>query len=501
MAVFFEALSLLFDPFVLLVILASASGGIVLGAVPGLTATMGIVLLIPFIFYMDPIPGIAAIVSLTATAIFAGDIPGALLRIPGTPASAAYTDESYAMTKNGQVELALGISLVTASVGGMIGALLLLFLAPPLAKFAISFSSFEYFWLACLGLTASIIVTSDDRIKGFISLFIGVFIASIGIDPVTGMSRFTGGFEILLGGLGVVPVLVGLYAVSETIRGFGEAQTHKPPANFEIKNVFRGVGKTIFLYWRSFVQGNIIGSLLGALPGAGADIAAWIAYAVSKRFSKQKEKFGTGHPEGLVAAGASNNAAISSAYVPMMVFGIPGDSLTAIVIGIMFVKGLNPGPTIFLNDPGIVYAIIFSFFLANLLMLPLGYLAIRGARHLVRVPKNVMLPLVILFSAIAAFASSNMVFGISALFVMGVLGWIMEANKVPIAPAVLGMILAPMIEQNFLKSLMISRGSIAPFFDRPIAGVLAVVTIITLLLPLIGWIKRLYFTRQQNRMV
>ena len=499
MAAFADAFNLLLDPFVLLIIFLSAAGGVILGAIPGLTATMGIVLLIPFIFYMDPVPGIAAIVSLTATAIFAGDIPGALLRIPGTPASAAYTDEAYAMTRKGQVELALGISLVTASAGGMIGAIVLLALAPPLADFAVRFSSFEYFWLACLGLVASIIITTDDRVKGFISLFIGITIGSIGIDPVTGVNRFTGDIPVLAGGLGIVPVLVGLYAVSETIRGYSRAEFHTPPPSHQIKKVFSGVGTTILRYWRSFVQGNLLGSFLGALPGAGADIAAWISYALSKRFSRSKEKFGTGHPEGLVAAGAANNSAISSAYVPMMVFGIPGDSLTAIVIGVLFVKGLNPGPTIFLNEPGIVYAIIFSFFLANLIMLPLGYLAIRGARHLVKVPRSIMLPMVLLFSAIAAFASTNMVFAIGVLFAMGVLGWLMEENGVPVAPAVLGLILAPLIEQNFLRSLMISRGSILPFFERPIAGVLAALTITALLLPIGTWLWSIVRNSRENK--
>jgi TctA family transporter len=483
------ALSMLLDPFVLGVIIAAAAVGMVLGAIPGLTATMGIILLIPFIFYMEPLPAIAAIVALTATAIFSGDIPGALMRIPGTPASAAYTDESYKLAAKGQAELALGISLVTASFGGMIGAVVLLVAAPPLAELALKFSSFEYFWLACMGLSTSIIVTSNDKVKGFISVFIGVLISTVGLDPTSGMPRFTGGSIDLLGGLHVVPVLVGLYAVSEVIREYSRTDRHEKALDVEVGNVFKGVGRTLKTYWPSFVQGNLIGAFLGALPGAGADIASWIAYAVSKKLSREPEKFGTGHPEGIVAAGAANNSAISSAYVPTMAFGIPGDSLTAIVIGVLFVKGLNPGPTVFLNQPELVYAIIFSFFIANLVMIPMGFVVIKIAKNIVLVPRTILMPMVIVFAAVGAFAATNAEFSLIVLVGMGVLGWLMEANDIPIAPAVLGMILGPLIEENLLKSLLISNGSFGPFFERPIAGFLAVTTLMVILIPALLYLK------------
>jgi putative tricarboxylic transport membrane protein len=491
----FLAASMLFDPFVLAVIVGSAAIGMVLGAIPGLTATMGIILLIPFIFYLDPLPAIAAIVSLTATAIFAGDIPGALMRIPGTPASAAYTDEAYQMSLKGKAELALGISLVTAACGGMIGALVLLFAAPPLADLALKFSSFEYFWLACLGLSTSIILTSSDKVKGFAAVFIGVLISSVGLDPLSGLPRFTAGSTNLLAGLHLVPVLVGLYAVSEVIRDYEKPEKRGDALKVEVGNVFYGVGRTIWTYRFSFVQGNLIGSLLGALPGAGADIASWISYAVSRKLSRNPEKFGTGHPEGLVGAGAANNSAISSAYVPTIAFGIPGDSLTAIVIGVLFVKGVNPGPTVFLNQPELVYAIIFSFFIANLIMIPMGFFVIKIAKNIVYIPRPVLLPFVIVFAMVGAFAATNTQFAFIVLIAMGILGWLMEANDIPIAPAVLGMILGPLIEESFLKSLLISNGSFLPFLERPIAGFFGVATFIVVLAPVILYLKQSIWQR------
>jgi putative tricarboxylic transport membrane protein len=487
------ALVLLFDPTVLGIILLCSALGLVLGAIPGLTAIMGIVLLIPFTFYMGPVPAIAAIVALSAMAIFSGDIPGALLRIPGTPASAAYTDEAYRMTQKGMGELALGISLVTSALGGIAGAIVLLLAAPPLADVALRFSSFEYFWLAALGLSCSIVITAEDRVKGFLSLFIGLLIAAVGQDPVSGQLRFTFGSPLLIGGFQLVPVLVGLYAVSEVLRTYTDSSNRVQPINQPIGNVFAGVGKILSRYWGGFLQGNVLGTIIGILPGGGADTAAWISYALAKRFSKEKEKFGTGHPEALVAAGAANNASISGAYVPAVVFGIPGDTLTAIVIGVLFQKGLNPGPTVFLNQPEMVYAIIFSFFLANLLMLPMGFVAIKLAKQLVRVPRMAMMPLVLTFAAVGAFAGSNSIFAMYVVFGMGILGWVMELNRIPVAPAVLGLVLGPMIEESFLTSLLKSHGDFLPFFERPIAGLLGVATIIIVAIPIIAgtirWVR------------
>ena len=383
-----HAAALIFDPYVLMVILLSAAFGLFVGAVPGLTATMATALLVPITFFMPPVPSLAAIVTATAMAIFAGDIPSALLRIPGTPASAAYTDEAYAMTRKGEAELALGICLSTSVLGGLFGAVVLCSSAPLLAEIALKFSGYEYFWLALLGLTCAAFISSDQPVKGLLSLLIGLLIASVGIDPTTGQPRFTFGSVELLGGIGLIPAMIGMFAITEVFRSVTTLQALPPMDQRPIGNIFKGLGHVLFRYKTNLFRGNVIGVIVGALPGAGADIAAWISYAVAKKFSKEPEKFGTGNPEGLVDAGAANNSALGGAWVPALVFGIPGNSITAIVIGVLYVKGMNPGPTVFLNQPELIYAVFISFFLANILLLPLGYAAIKSSKQILRVPRR-----------------------------------------------------------------------------------------------------------------
>src|SRR5918996_368131 len=346
MDIVLQAVALVLDPYVLGVMLAAALFGLFVGSIPGLTATMATALLVPVTFFMEPVPAIAAIVTATAMAIFAGDIPGALLRIPGTPASAAYCDESYAMTSHGKAELALGTCLVTSVIGGLMGTLVLAITARALAEVAIQFSSFEYFWLACLGLSCAVIISTGSTLKGFVSLLIGLFIATIGIDITAGHPRFNFGSVELMGGVSFIPAMIGMFAVSEILRYTIATERPVEASHQAIVHIFRGLGRVLWRYKTNMVRGNVIGVVVGVLPGAGADIAAWISYAVAKRFSKEPEKFGTGHAEGLVDAGAANNSALGGAWVPAMVFGIPGDSITAIVIGVLYMKNMNPGPTV-----------------------------------------------------------------------------------------------------------------------------------------------------------
>ncbi len=351
------AFGLVFQPYVLWVILGSAVFGLFVGAIPGLTATMATALLVPITFFMPPVPAIAAIVTATAMAIFAGDIPGALMRIPGTPASAAYVDEAYAMTKKGQAEMALGAGLVFSVVGGIFGTIVLVTAAPWLADIAIRFSSFEYFWLVLLGLTCAVFIAADNPLKGIVALLLGLLISTIGLDNPAGHPRFTFGSIELLGSVGLIPMMIGMFAVSEILRFAVTTEGKAEVLVAQIGNVFRGMWALTKRYPGPIMRGNVVGTAIGALPGAGADIAAWISYAMSKRFSKEPEKFGTGHVEGIIESGASNNSALAGAWIPALVFGIPGDSITAIVIGVLYLKNIIPGPMIFINDVANVYAI------------------------------------------------------------------------------------------------------------------------------------------------
>jgi TctA family transporter len=479
------AFALVADPYVLTVIFLSSLFGLFVGAIPGLTATMATALLVPATFFMPPVPAIAAIVSATAMAIFSGDIPGALLRIPGTPASAAYTDEAYAMTRNGQAETALGAGLVFSAIGGLIGTAILVTMAPALAEVALNFSSFEYIWLVLLGLSCAVFISTARPVKGIASLCLGLLIATVGLDNPAGYPRFTFGNTELLGGITLIPLMIGMFAVSEVLRYAVSSDAPLHVARQRIGSIFAGMHALLRRYPAALMRGSVLGTLIGVLPGAGADIAAWISYAVSKKLSRTPERFGTGHVEGIVESGAANNGAVSGAWVPALVFGIPGDSITAIAIGVLYLKGMNPGPTLFLYEPQNIYAVFIVFFLANILMIPLGWLAIRCATQLLRVPRNLLMPIILLFCIVGAFAINNTVFGVVVMLAAGVLAFVMEENGFPVAPAILGVVLGGMLEENFVTSMIKSDGDLTAFFARPIAAALGVFTIAVWLTPLV----------------
>ncbi|MEX0759301.1 MAG: tripartite tricarboxylate transporter permease [Tistlia sp.] len=484
------AFGLILDPYVLTVMLAAGGFGLFMGAIPGLSATMATALLVPITFFMEPVPALAAIVTATAMAIFAGDIPGALLRIPGTPASAAYTNEAFAMTRKGRAELALGISLSGAIVGGLFGSAVLATAAPVLADIALRFSSFEYFWLACMGLTCAAFVSSGSAVKGLVSLLIGLFIATIGVDPMSGHPRFTFGNVEMMGGINFIPAMIGMFALAEVIRSVTATTPHYKAPQEHIGNIFKGLGPVLRRYKLNLLRGSVIGTLVGALPGAGSDIAAWISYAVGKKFSKEPEKFGTGHPEGIVDAASSNNAGLGGSWIPALVFGIPGDSITAIVIGVLYMKGMNPGPTVFLYQPELIYAVFLSFFLANLMLLPLGLAAIKSSKQLLLVPREVLMPIILLFCIVGTFAINNTVFDVGVMLVLGLVAYLMEENGFPIAPAILGLVLGPLLEDSFITSMIKADGNLFAFFERPIAAGLGVVTLLIWVAPLFFRLRR-----------
>ena len=485
-----QAFALVFDPYVLTVILCSALYGLFVGCIPGLTATMATALLVPITFFMPPIPAVAAIVTATAMAIFSGDIPGALLRIPGTPASAAYTDEAYAMTKKGQAEIALGAGLVFSAIGGLFGTLVMMTSAPALAEIALQFSDFEYFWMVVLGLAGAVFIGNSSVLKASISLLLGLLVACIGLDNPAGFPRFTFGSTELTGGVSLIPMMVGMFAVSEILRFMVHLDPPLKLATEKIGNVFRGMWTLLVKYKWPLVRGSALGTVIGIQPGSGADMAAWLSYAMSKKFSKEPEKFGTGHVEGIVESGAANNSSLAGAWIPAIVFGIPGDSITAIAIGVLYIKGLNPGPTLFINNPQNIYAIFLVFVLANLIMLPLGWLTIKAAKAVLTVSRNIVMPTILVFCIVGSFAINNTVFGVALILVFGLFAFVLEENGFPVAPAILGVVLGQMMEENFIKSMIKSDGDVTAFVTRPIAMWLAIATFIILFWPVGAWLWR-----------
>ena len=483
------AFGLVFQPYVLLVIFLSALYGLFVGAIPGLTATMATALLVPVTFFMAPVPAVAAIVTATAMAIFSGDIPSALLRMPGTPASAAYTDEAFLLTKKGMAEVALGAGLVFSVLGGIFGVLVLIVAAPLLAEVALKFSSFEYFWLVMLGFTCAVFIAGSDPLKGVVAMLVGLLISCVGLDNPAGAPRYTFGNAELTGGISLIPLMIGMFAVSEVLRFAVVVDKPLMATDRPFTSVFKGMWGLLLKYPLQLLRGSALGTLVGALPGAGADIAAWMSYAVSKRFSKEPEKFGTGHVEGIVESGAANNAALGGAWIPALVFGIPGDSITAIAIGVLYLKGMNPGPTLFVDNPQNIYAVFIVFILAQLLMLPLGWMAIKVATRILRVPARLLMPLILLFCVVGSFAINNSLFGVLVMLVAGVVAFFMERWGFPVAPTILGVVLGTMLEEHFFSSLVKADGNFIVFFERPIAGVLGALTLLIWLWPLARLVK------------
>ena len=479
------AAGLVFQPYVLMVIAASALYGLFVGAVPGLTATMATALLVPVTFFMPPVPAVAAIVTATAMAIFSGDIPSALLRMPGTPASAAYADEAYLLTRSGQAELALGAGLVFSVLGGIFGVAVLIVAAPALAEVALKFSSFEYFWLVMLGFTCAVFIAGADPLKGIVSLLLGLLIGCVGLDNPAGAPRYTFGHPELAGGISLIPLMIGMFAISEVLRFAVAVDKPVLAVDRPLGNVFAGMWALLKKYRLALLRGSALGTAVGALPGAGADIAAWMSYAMSKRLSKEPEKFGTGHVEGIVESGAANNSALGGAWIPALVFGIPGDSITAIAIGVLYLKNMNPGPTLFVDNPQNIYAVFIVFILAQLLMLPFGWGVIKVAKQILRIPAAVLMPMIVLFCVVGSFAINNTGFGVAVMLCAGVLAFFMERWGFPVAPTILGVVLGNMLEEHFFSSLVKADGNVLAFFERPIAAALGAATLAIWLWPML----------------
>ncbi|MDG2385770.1 MAG: tripartite tricarboxylate transporter permease [Pirellulaceae bacterium] len=482
-----SALELILTPEVLGIILLSAAYGIFVGSIPGLTATMAVALMVPLTFFLSDIQALAAIVTTVTCSIFAGDIPATLVRIPGTPASAAYASDAYALTQRGQTGRSLGISLIFSVFGGLFGTLVLIFAAPLLARIAENFSSFEYFWLYLLGLTCAAVVSDDSRLKGALALLIGLLLSTIGLGADYGEPRLTFGFDQLITGINFIPAMIGLFGVSELLRNALTSNLGRPADEIDgeesttndqnaISTVIKYVVPMSIRRVPQLIRSSVIGSLIGMLPGAGADIAAWISYAVSKRFSAHPEKYGRGSEEGLADATGANNAALGSAWIPALVFGIPGDSVTAIAIGVLLMKNIQPGPDIFdLSKPQavLVFGIYITFILANLLLIPLGLIAIRAGTLLVHIPRNILIPAIVIFCIVGSFSLNASYFDVTVMLVMGILGFLLERLGAPLGPVVLGIILGGALEHKFIQCLTKSNSPLA-FLSSPISWTLAI---------------------------
>lgn len=496
-----EALQTVLDPVVLLIVVLSAVYGVLIGAIPGLTATMAVALFIPITFHLEPIHAIAAVVTLVACAIFAGDIPNTLLRIPGTPASAAYTDDVHELAKQGLQDRTLGVCLVFSVVGGLLGSLVLMFFAQSLARVATLFGTVEYFWLYLLGLGCAVVATRGSTLLGALALILGLALSTIGLSTAHGSARFTFGIPELYRGINFIPAMIGLFGLSEVLRNLlvvdrrpdaPAPDAASPGTGGSLRRSVESVfGYAVPRIWRRkgpTLRSAGIGALVGMLPGAGADIAAWVSLGVSRRLSKGGQADALDH---VADATAANNSALAGAWVPALVFGIPGDSVTALVIGILMMKDVTPGPDIFQREDGaLVYSIYFLFLLANLVLLPVGFLAIKAGGALVRIPHRILLPIIVLFCVVGSYAVNNSYFDVGVMLAMGLLGFVLDQWGVPLGPVVLGIVLGDPLEERFIGTLNTSDGSLFAFFERPQSLFLGLLSLALWFSPLVSAVRR-----------
>lgn len=478
----FSALNLLFQFDTLILMLGGVILGILVGCLPGLGAAMGVALLFPFTLQLNPVPGIMMLLGIYVGAIYGGSVSAILLRIPGTAAAAATMLDGYELTKKGESGRALGISTVSSYLGGTIGALILIFFSPLIARFAIRFGPAEYFALGVFGLTIVAFVAGNNVIKGWIGAIIGMFLATIGMDPLTSVPRYTFNLVELITGLDYIAVIIGLFGFSQVfVLGSKELKE-----TYIVEKIVSRVLPTISDLKQiatTILRGSLIGTFIGALPGTGASVSVWVAYNEAKRSSKNPERFGKGAIEGIAASESSNNAVTGGALIPLLTLGIPGDSVTAILLGAFMIHNLTPGPLLFSKHPDIITALFVGLLVANLFMLIAGLTGARIFAKIATVPPNILLPTVATLCIIGSYAVRNSLFDVLIMIIFGFVGFVFEVIGIDVVTVILGFILGPMIEHNLRRTLILSQGSLMGIVERPVSLILIVLTLVTLLTP------------------
>lgn len=473
-----------FSPSVLFIICVGITTGIIIGSLPGLTATMGVALLVPLTFGRPPLESLSMLIGIYCGAMYGGSISAILIRTPGTPAAAATVLEGYPMARRGEAGRAMSMALFASFFGGVCGALIMTFASPIVSGFALEFGPVEYFALAIFGLSVIVSISGNSLIKGMMSAFFGLLIASIGFDPISGFPRFTFGMMEMMEGPPFIPTLIGLFAVSEVfneVQKTGQIQQLKAtvdrflPSWEDIRHCFKHL-------WRS----SLIGTFIGAIPGAGGDIAAFVSYGQAKRTSKHPERFGKGQIEGLAASESANNACSGGAMIPLLSLGVPGDAVTAVLLGAFIIQGLQPGPMLYKEHIDIVYQIFASMMLAQFVMLFIGMAGIRLFSKVILVDRAILTPSIFVLSMVGAFAMRSNIFDVYTTLAFGILGYVMMRYDYPLSPILLALILGPMAEANLRRAMVISSGDPSILFSRPIAVVLMALAVVSLLLSIRG---------------
>ena len=471
----------------ILSIVAGTFIGYFIGAMPGLTPSIGIALMIPFTFGMNPVLSMVMLVSLYMAAEYGGGITAILLNAPGTPAAAATAWDGYPMAKNGQAGKALTLSILASGFGALLSTILLILTAVPLATFALAFGPSEYFALAIFGLSLVSSLGGKSLLRGFIAMVIGLLVVTIGLDPINGSFRYV--FHVnLMGGIPFLPALIGLFALSEVFYMLEDVK-EKPIEPEPIRGL--GVETSFFREkWFTFVRSSLIGYIIGVIPGAGTTIASLVSYNEAKRWSKEPDTFGTGNPEGIVGSEAANNSAVSGALAPMLALGVPGSASAAILIGALTIQGIQPGPLLFLKNPEIPYSIFATLLVTVPLMVAIGLFGLRIWMRVTDIPKSLLATCVTAVCVIGAYASSNDLYPVWVMIISGILGYILRKIDIPMAPIVLALVLGFMAEVNFRRAFIHSDGDLSVFLFRPITLILIIIAVLTLVIPVVQVVRK-----------
>lgn len=479
---FAYAIQALIDPQLLIFLAVGVFAGIYVGAIPGLSVTMAVSLLISFTYSWATLPAMAAMVGVYIGGVYGGSRSAILLNIPGAPAAVATALDGYPLAKKGLAGQAIGVTVTQSVLGGFLGTFVLCFGAPYLSKFAMGFAPRDYFLLAVIGMFLVSSLSNDSTARGILSAAIGLMIGFIGLDSQTGQNRFVVGPDgsmfktYMMLGVSYVVVMIGLFGMSEALMQLRDLAT--TPVKQKVGKIIPNL-KSIVKYIPLTLKSSAIGAVVGALPGTGGDIAALIAYDQAKRTTRNPETpFGEGAIEGLVAPESANNAAIGGACIPMLSLGIPGDAVTAIMLGAMYIHGLNPGPLLMNSSPDVFYYIIGAMFVGNVFLAIFGFTGIKIFSKIVEIPKSVLMPIIIILSVVGAFSINSSIMDVYWMIGFGILGYIMKLYKVPVGPCILGVILADLLELNFRRAAMMTGENIpalvADLITKPVSAVLVI---------------------------
>ena len=470
------------QPLNLAMILLGLTIGIVAGALPGITMLNSIVLVLPFTYAMGIVPALLLMIGVYCGGVFGGSITGILFNIPGDPMNVPTTWEGYRMSRKGQTRYALGLAIMSSAFGGLVSALFLAFFAAPFAKFALGFSTVEFFAVVVFGLASVAVLGQSSMAAALISLFAGVFLGTIGTEAQYGVERFTFGVPFLKTGVDFVTVLIGLFAIGEVLEQVVRREREAVPEHPRAHAVPRLPLRDLWPLRWPLLRGTTVGIVVGGLAGAGATVSSFVSYGFEKQLSREPELFGTGHAGGLVASESSVNGSTGGAMIHLLTLGIPGSAATAVMMGAFLIHGIQPGPLLFTKQPEQVYTIIAGMILANLAMIALGYLAAMSFAMLMRVPAPLLNTFIVVFCFLGGYALRNDLADVWLTMLFGVLGFFMRRYDLPIPPFVMGIILGPMAEQYFLTSMVSHQNDLSVFVTRPVSAV-----VLLLALLLVAW--------------